>query len=150
LESTTSKLDSLAFRLAQDYVFQVSYNQQNKTLLEDEDVSRLIKQALNFINLSLFQSLLYEQFERTEEVFRLREKCETMFPSVIEFQEPVWAKVMWHLASNAQKRKRIAKVYIILLNNIIKIRNLFREAYHRKISLTCFNKLSKDFLINSP
>jgi len=136
-ESTTSKLDSLVLELAQDYVFQACYNKANKTLLDDEDVPRLIQSTLRFINHSLFQSILYEKPDKIEEVIRLREQFETMLPSIIEFKQPAWAKLMWHLASNSGKKTIISKMYVLVLNNIINTRIFSRDAYQCKILRNC-------------
>jgi glycosyltransferase involved in cell wall biosynthesis len=120
--SATRTLDLLALRLARDYVFQVRFHKSNRTLLDDGDVMKLQVQAVKFINLLLFQSLLYKQQEWTKTALALRKELDGMLPSFMEKNLPFWARNMWRMTHGGGGNNRPATLYATILNAGIKSR----------------------------
>ncbi|HAM52392.1 MAG TPA: hypothetical protein DCP92_17480 [Nitrospiraceae bacterium] len=121
--SVTGQRGLLTLELARDYVFQVLFHKGNKTLLDDEDITQVQLQAVKFINLLLFQSLLYKQQEWTQKAFGLRDELDKMLPSFMEKNLPLWARKMWGMTSAKSKKNRTAAFYVAVLNAIIKSRD---------------------------
>jgi glycosyltransferase involved in cell wall biosynthesis len=124
--STTSKVDLLTLKLAQDYLFQLRYHRKNKTLLDSDDIVKVSQQAVKFINLLLFQSLLYEQNEWTAKAVSLRHEIDGILPSFMEGQLPVWARMLWAITSQSSSENHIAKLYVRCLHTLISARDLIR------------------------
>ena len=124
--STTSKLDLLTLKLAQDYLFQLRYHRENKTLLDSEDIVKVSQQAVKFINLLLFQSLLYKQKEWTAKALSLRHEIDGILPSSMEEQLPVWARMLWTITFQSSRENYIAKLYVRCLHTLIFARDLIR------------------------
>jgi glycosyltransferase involved in cell wall biosynthesis len=125
-DSTTSKVDLLLRQLSRDYVFQVRYNKENSTLLETGDIIKLNKHAVKFINLLLFQSLLYKQHEWTLEALNFSRELDEMLPSSIREYLPFWARKMWAMTSSTGENPT-ARFYAKILNGLIKGRNLIKS-----------------------
>jgi glycosyltransferase involved in cell wall biosynthesis len=125
MHSVTGTLDLLSLVLARDYVFQVRFHRDNKTLLDD-DVKKLQFQAVKFINLLLFQSLLYKQQEWTKTALALRDELDGMLPSYMEKNLPFWARQMWRITPGNGRRSRAATLYAAVLNAGIKSRNFLK------------------------
>ncbi len=128
-ESTTAKLNLLSFNLATDYVFQIRYyKEEQNTLLDNEDIAKLNIQAVKFINLFLFQTILLNKKELIKDAFRLREEFDKVSNFNFEKILPIWAKLLWRLSSPLSfKRNRIASVYVFCLNELRKVRDLLRD-----------------------
>jgi glycosyltransferase involved in cell wall biosynthesis len=134
--SLTSKLNLLSLKLACDYVFQVRFHRGNGTLLVDGDVMQLQLQAVKFINLLLFQSLLYKQQAWTNKALALRDELDLILPSFMEKSLPLWARQLWRMTCGEGSRNRPAAFYAAILNAGIKSRNFLRsmkEEYKRLI-----------------
>lgn len=121
--STTSKLDSLSLRLAEDYLFQTRYYKENRGILDSNDILKLNKQAVKFTNLLLFQAILYKRPELREKAFRIRQQLGMLIPFLVEKSTPGWAKLMWCLANRGPTRDHATNLYVTFLYRFIKIRN---------------------------
>ena len=124
--SQTHSLHSLALQLARDYVFQTSYYKEHNTLLNPEDVLRINQMAVRFINLLLFQSLLYENKEWFKEAYDLRDELEHLLNSHMGKHLPAWARLMWAISS-LNKNDYLARCYVKSLNAIRKFRDSIRK-----------------------
>jgi glycosyltransferase involved in cell wall biosynthesis len=124
--STTSKVDLLTLKLAQDYLFQLRYHRENKTLLDTEDIVKVNQEAVKFINLLLFQSLLYKRREWTAKALGLRREIDGILPSFMEQHLPLWARMLWTVTSSS-KENYIAKLYVRSLHTLIRGRDLIRR-----------------------
>ena len=125
-DSTTSKVNLLSLQLSQDYVFQARYHRENDTLLNNDDIVKLNQQAVKFINLLLFQSLLYKQNSWSVEALNLRRELDEMLPSSMEEYLPFWARKMWAM-TNPTSENPTARYYVKILNGLIKGRDFFKS-----------------------
>jgi glycosyltransferase involved in cell wall biosynthesis len=124
-QATTSLVDLLSLKLAQDYVFQVRYHKENITLLKGDDIEKISRQAVRFINLLLFQSLLYKKKDWTSKALELRIELEEILPSYFKPNLPGWAKLLWRTISGSNQNRQIATLYVNILNFLIKGRSAF-------------------------
>jgi len=120
--STTSQLDLLTLKLAEDYLFQTLYYRDNKSPFENQDIENLNKHTAKFINLLLFQSILYKQKDWAGKAFQLRHKIDDILPGFMERNIPLWAKLLWKIGSFEEKS--FAKLYVGCLNKLIAGRDL--------------------------
>jgi len=127
-ESCTSKAESLTLNLAQDYIYQVKYYKENRTILDQDDSQKIKRQAVKFINLLLSQSLLYSRKDWTSTALSLRKELEEMSPFFMDQNMPFWTKIMWYLLESQNLNHRLPVLYVRTLNKLISIRN----AYLRK------------------
>jgi glycosyltransferase involved in cell wall biosynthesis len=125
-ESETGRLGSLTLRLARDYMFQAEYYKDISPLLNQEDIGQIYRQAVRFINLLLFQSLLDRKTDWKHEAYQFREKLDILLPGFIEKSLPMWGQVMWKMTS-PQGSDLIAQKYVRLLALAIKSRNFMRS-----------------------
>jgi glycosyltransferase involved in cell wall biosynthesis len=121
--STTSNENALTLKLAEDYIFQLRYNRGNKTLLESEDIAKLDKQAVKFINLLLFQSFLYKQKDWMKKCFELHHEIEETVPGVMNQNSPSWAMFLWGISSSDNEENHLATLYVKCLRALIGIRD---------------------------
>jgi glycosyltransferase involved in cell wall biosynthesis len=121
-ESFTSKAESLTLNLAQDYFFQTCYYKENITILDNEDILTIKRQAVKFINLLLFQSILYNRKDWTSMSINLRIAMDEMSPKFMEKNLPAWAKPLWLLTYMSKGHSQIATFYVKILNLVLKIR----------------------------
>lgn len=121
-KSATSTVDLLTLKLAQDYMFQLRYNKMNKTLLESEDIAKISHQAVKFINLLLFQSLLYRQRAWMAQASNLRREIDDILPSFMGQNLPLWARLLWAITSSS-KESYIAEFYARTLDALIHARD---------------------------
>ena len=121
--SATSRVDSLAFKLAQDYVFQARYHKEDRTLLESEDIIKINLQAVKFINLLLFQALRQHRKVWVEKALSLRSELDEIVPLFMEQNLPFWAAKMWSIASPIG-RNSLATLYVKFLDGMIRARDL--------------------------
>jgi glycosyltransferase involved in cell wall biosynthesis len=120
--STTSKVDLLELKLARDYIFQLRHNQENYTLLDSEGIVKLGQQAVKFINLLLFQSLLSRQRAWLEQAFTLRHEMDKILPSFMQHNLPLWARLLWTITSSSRGNS-IAEFYVRSLCTLIRARD---------------------------
>jgi glycosyltransferase involved in cell wall biosynthesis len=122
-KATTSRLGQLTLTLARDYVFQVRYHKENTTLLKGGDIEKINRQAVRFINLLLFQSLLYNKNDWTSKALSLRVELDNLLPSFFEPNLPRWAKLLWRLTHDSDQHFRIAMAYVIIIHFFIRVRD---------------------------
>lgn len=121
--SATSQLDLLSLRLVRDYLFQMEWYRRESGLLEPADVEIINRLAVRFLNLLLFQALLFGNDDWLMEALRLREELEMLLPGYAEQMIPHWARPMWQLAARC---RAVAKIYVRLLHGGIRGRDLLR------------------------
>lgn len=121
--SATSRLDLLSLRLARDYLFQVDWHRREGGLLAPADVEIIDRLAVRFVNLLLFQALLFDNVEWRMEALRLREELERLLPGYMGRMIPAWARPMWRLADRGGI---MAGSYVRLLHEAIRGRDFFR------------------------
>lgn len=125
--SSTSRVELLSLKLAQDYIFQLRYHSENDTLLDKEDIGKLSWQAVKFINLLLFQSLLHERKDWVSKASQLRHEIEGILPGFMTKTLPVWARFLWQISSPNSKVSRLAFLYVKCLRTLIGIRDFLKH-----------------------
>lgn len=131
-DSTTSRVDLLTLTLAEDYMFQLRYYEENIIFLDSSDIMKLNRQAVKFINLLLFQSYLCKRMDWAIKALNLRMEIEKRLPSFFMKNVPVWARQMWRMTSPTGERNRMATIYVKSLNNSIMLRDLIRSFFNDK------------------
>lgn len=129
--SVTSRAASLTSSLARDYVFQVRFHKNNRTLLDADDITKLEHQAIRFINLLLFESLLQNREPLKMNAVRLRDEFEIISPSFMKTHAPAWSKILWRFSTNGNGRLNLAALYAKSLHALITFRDvLLRRGSH--------------------
>jgi glycosyltransferase involved in cell wall biosynthesis len=131
-KATTSRLDLLSLNLARDYVFQSRYHKENETLLGEGDSAKIHQQAVRFINLLLFQSLLYKKEEWTTKALELRIEFNEIYPDFFDKNLPKWARPLWKIVSASNPKNRTAALYVNFLNGFIKARDYVSSITDKK------------------
>lgn len=124
--SQTHSLHSLSLQLAKDYVFQAEYYREHNVLLDPEDIVRINQMAARFINLLLFQSLLYRNKEWFEKAHDLRDELEHLLNGHMGKYLPSWARLMW-ATSGHTNNNCLARYYVKSLDSIRKFRDSIRK-----------------------
>ena len=130
--SETGKLDLLSLKLAEAYLFQVQYYMAGSSLLDTEDISKINEQAVRFINLLLFQGVLYKRDEWIHRSQELRVDFERICPGFTERNLPHWAKRLWNLMQSAGSSRLAASLYVQALNTMRKMRDFGKSVLHRR------------------
>ena len=125
--SATAKVDLLALRLAQDYLFQSRYQLENTTLLEAEDVAGIHRQTVRFINLLLFQALRAGKGDWIAKAGDLRAELDALVPGRTDECLPAWAKMMWKLSQQPHTRLRLASAYVNTISAAISLRDRMKH-----------------------
>ena len=129
--SETQRLDLLSLKLAEAYLFQAQYYKDGSSLLDTEDISKINKQAVRFINLLLFQGVLYKRDEWIHRAQELRAKLEKIKPGFMEKNLPHWAKRLWSLMQSAGSSRLAASLYVQALNTMRQMRDFGRSLLQR-------------------
>jgi len=130
--SETGRLDLLSLKLAEAYLFQVQYYRDGSSLLEYEDIIKINEQAVRFINLLLFQGILYKRDEWIQRAQELRAELEKIIPGFMDINLPHWAKRLWRLMQTAGSSHLTASFYVQALDTVRKIRDFGRSVLHTR------------------
>jgi glycosyltransferase involved in cell wall biosynthesis len=125
-KSQTHLLESLTLQLAKDYLFQTRYYKKNNKILDSKDIVKINQMAVRFINLLLFQSLLYKNKEWLRAAFSFKIELEGLINGIMDNHLQPWAKVMWHL-TNPIKTNILASLYVSLLNVFRILRDVVKK-----------------------
>jgi glycosyltransferase involved in cell wall biosynthesis len=121
--SETGQVDLLSLKLAEAYLFQAEYYSVTETILESGDIRKINKQAVKFINLLLFQSLLYKRDDWTKQALDFRKKFEDILPGFMEQALPRWARPMWCLTLRKGGAHLSAMLYVRILHSMLRLRD---------------------------
>jgi|WetSurSiteA1Bulk_404760.scaffolds.fasta_scaffold28865_2 glycosyltransferase involved in cell wall biosynthesis len=125
--SETGRLDLLSLKLAEAYLFQVRYYKNGSSLIAPGDILKINEQAVRFINLLLFQGVLYKRYEWIQRAHELRVEFEKINPDYMEENLPNWAKRLWSLMQTAGSSRLAASLYVRALNTIRQMRDFGRS-----------------------
>ena len=131
-DSETSRLDLLSLKLAEAYLFQVKYYKDGSSLLENEEIAKINEQAVRFINLLLFQGVLYKRDVWIKRSQELRIEIERIKPGFMQRKLPRWAERLWQLIENNNGGSLKAFLYVQTLNAMRQMRDLGRSFLHHK------------------
>ena len=136
-DSTTSRLESLTLRLAEAYLFQVRHYLKPGPLLHACDVSKINALAVKFINLLLYEGLIYSRKDWVLKAFIWHEELEALRPSFMSSRLPLWGKFIWAIAS-PKGVNLLAKSFSKTLYSCINMRDWFetnfnRDSLHKKL-----------------
>jgi glycosyltransferase involved in cell wall biosynthesis len=126
-ESETGRLDLLSLELAEAYVFQVKYYKDGSSILDPEDIEKINRQAVRFINLLLFQGVLYKRDEWIQRAQELRNELEQIKKGFMERNLPRWAKCLWRLILSPGSNHLSASLYVQALNTMRQMRDFGRS-----------------------
>jgi glycosyltransferase involved in cell wall biosynthesis len=121
-ESTTSRIDSLTLKLAEAYLYQVSYYLNPTPLLSADDINKINSLAARFVNLLLYEGLTKNQREWVLKAFELRDELDIFLPTFMSSHLPYWGKMIWAMASPAG-HNLLSKSYAKALHLGISVRN---------------------------
>jgi glycosyltransferase involved in cell wall biosynthesis len=130
--SMTQRLDLLSLKLAEAYLFQVQYYKDGSSLLDTKDLAKINGQAVRFINLLLFQSVLYKRDEWIQRAQELRSELEKIIPGFMDRNLPHWAKRLWRLMRGNRGNHLAASLYVQTLNTVRQIRDFSRTLLQRR------------------
>ncbi len=130
--SETGRLDLLSLKLAEAYVFQAKYYKDTSSILDPEDIEKINEQAVRFINLLLFQGVLYKRDEWIKRAQELRGELEKIKPGFMETSLPRWGKHLWSLMQDAGSSRLTVSFYVQTLNTIRQMRDFGRSFLKRR------------------
>lgn len=130
--SETERLDLLSLKLAEAYLFQVRYYKDGSFLLESDDIEKINEQAIRFINLLLFQGVLYKRDDWIQRSRELRDEFERIKPGFMEKKLPHWAKRLWSLKQDPGSGHLPASLYVQALHAMRQIRDFGRSFLKRR------------------
>ncbi|MBS4033337.1 MAG: glycosyltransferase [Ignavibacterium sp.] len=131
-DSETGKLDLLSLKLAEAYFFQAQNYKEGSSLLDSDDIVKVNEQAVRFINLLLFQGVLYKRNEWIKRAQELSRELDRIHPGFMEKTLPQWAKRLWTLIQNNGSSNLKASLYVKALNTMRKTRDFGRSFLQRK------------------
>ena len=129
--SETGRLDLLSLKLAEAYIFQVKYYKDGSSILDPEDIEKINRQAVRFINLLLFQGLLFKRENWIERALELRTELDRVLPDFMERYLPRWARPLWKFMSNRGRRHLTASLYVQFLHSMRQMRDFGRSLIRR-------------------
>ncbi len=121
--SETGQVDLLSLKLAEAYLFQTEYYRRDETILESGDICRINKQAVKFINLLLFQSLLFKRDDWIKQALDFRKRVERILPGFMEQELPRWSRPMWGLTLRKGGAHLSAMWYVRILHGMLRLRD---------------------------
>ena len=130
--SETGRLDLLSLKLAEAYLFQVQYYRDRTSLLDPEDIVKINEQAVRFINLLLFQGVLYKRDEWIQRAQELRGELEKIKPGFMDRNLANWAKRLWSLTQNTGSSCLRVSLYVQALNTMRQMRDFGKSLLHRR------------------
>jgi glycosyltransferase involved in cell wall biosynthesis len=130
--SETGRLDLLSLKLAEAYLFQVQHYKDGSSILAPDDIIKINEQAVRFINLLLFQGIMYKRDEWIQRAQELRIELEKINPGFMERNLPHWAKRLWSLMQTAGSSHLTASFYVQALNTMRQMRDFGRSLLLRR------------------
>lgn len=130
--SETQRLELLSLKLAESYLFQVQYYKNGSSILDYEDIDKVNRQAVRFINLLLFQGVLYKRDEWIQRAWELRIELDKIIPGFMEKKLPRWAKRLWSLMQSTGSSRLAASLYVQALDTMRQIRDFGRSLLQRR------------------
>lgn len=130
--SETGRLDLLSLKLAEAYLFQAQYYKDGSSLLDSDDITKINEQTVRFINLLLFQGILYKRDEWVQRAKELRAELDEGIPGFMDRSLPHWAKRLWSLMQSAGSGRLSASLYVQALNTIRQTRDFGRSLLQRR------------------
>jgi glycosyltransferase involved in cell wall biosynthesis len=124
--SETSRLKLLTLELAKDYVFQANYYKEHNMLFDADGVTKINRMAVRFINMLLFQALLYGNKEWLKKAFDLRIELERSLYNFMNDNSALWAQLMWRM-TGLKGNNCVAFFYVRLLNSIRSFRDIIKK-----------------------
>ena len=92
-------------------MFQTEYYRRDETILDPGDISRINKQAVKFINLMLFQSLLFKRDDWIKQALDFRKRVETNTPGF--YGTGTSAMVTSDVGLDASQRRRSSVRHVV-------------------------------------
>ena len=106
-ESATGKVNSLAFQLANDYMFSLRFHTQHKEYLDDEERTIVARLFARFVSQLLFDGLRKRNDRWTASALNLSVMMETIIHDWKESFLPLWSKIMWSLQKNSVNKELV-------------------------------------------
>jgi len=120
---------SLVARLARDYLYQVRWYAQGPGVLGSEDVMRIRRLAVRFVNLLLFESIAKHQEDGVREAVSLKHELDSLYPGLFSKLAKPWGRLLWRVNEERPEANFAAFTLVKLLQ--IGIRS--RDAVLRKL-----------------
>jgi len=120
---------SLVARLARDYLYQVRWYALGPGVLGSEDVMRIRRLAVRFVNLLLFESIAKHQEDGVREAVSLKHELDSLYPGLFSKLAKPWGRLLWRVNEERPEANFAAFTLVKLLQ--IGIRS--RDAVLRKL-----------------
>ena len=131
-DSVTSRLESLSYQLAHDYLKSVGFHNQHREFLDEEGMTIIERLASRFINQLLFDGekngnelWINTALQLSVEMNAFRSNWKTLYL-------PLWAKILWLLIDKREYFPRAACRYCNLLESML-IMKQFSKGIFRTI-----------------
>lgn len=120
---------SLVARLARDYLYQVRWYAQGSGALGSDDVMRIRRLAVRFVNLLLFESIAKHQGNGVREAVALKQEMDSLHPGLFPRLAKPWGRLLWRVNGERPEASFVAFSLVKVLQ--IGIRS--RDAVLRKL-----------------
>jgi glycosyltransferase involved in cell wall biosynthesis len=125
-ESVTGSLNNLAYELAKAYVFQ-SYYYKDRSSLLGRDVICLNKFAVRYINLVLFNGLVFGKKDWEEAALNFRKDIDSILPGFLKKNVPRWAGPLWIGNYKSASLEKIISWYAKALYDFLQIKHFLKK-----------------------
>ena len=129
-ESATAKLKSLAFQLANDYVFSLKFHDQHREYLDDHERAIIAGLAARFVSQLLFDGLRMRNDQWIESAVNLSVMIDAISSDWKQSFLPFWSKIMWSMQKKSAN-KELCWVYCSFLYRVNSMKNYGKAEIHK-------------------